>query len=368
MIRTIAVLGAGNAGHTAAAHLALRGYRVRLASRSAERLCPVQERGGIELIGVAGEGFARLDRVTADLAEAVDGADLVMLTVAGPGIEDYGRRLAPLLTPEQIVFLNPGQCGGALEFARAVRDAGYSRHLRVGESNTLTYGCRVVDFAKAWAYVVVGRVLFSALPAMQTRVLLDELLPLYPALQPAPNVLYTSLHYLNCILHPPGMVCNAGWIEHARGGFRYYYEGTTPAVARVIEAVDRERMAMLEGLGLQGVPFIDMFYAGGYTTPEAWKTRSIYQAFQASEPNKPRPAPETLHHRYMEEDVPYGLVPMTAFARLAGVATPTIEALIRLASVLMHTDFSRDGRGTARMGVRAHTSTELLSHVTKGLE
>lgn len=363
MIRTVAVLGPGNAGHTAAAHLALRGYRVRLAGRDPQRLQPALERGGVELVGVAGEGFGRLEMITTDLAAAVEGADLIMLTVAGPGLADYARRLAPLLSPEPIIFLNPGQVGGALEFARVVRAAGYDAPLRLLQGNTLTYGCRVVDRAKAWAYVLVREVLVSALPARMTASLVAALAELYPSLRPAADVLHSGLHYMNCVLHAPGMVCNAGWIEHARGGFRYYFEGTTPAVARVIEAVDAERLAILAGLDLPGTPFIDQFYRAGYTTPEAWQSRSIYRAMQASEPNKLRPAPKSLQHRYLIEDVPYGLVPMSELARLAGVPTPTIDALITLASKLMETDYRAAGRTAERMGLGDRPLAEIRAYV-----
>jgi opine dehydrogenase len=366
VIGTVAILGAGNAGMTAAAHLALRGYRVRLASRSDERLRPVRERGGIELVGVAGEGAARLEQVTTDLAEAIEGADLIMLTVAGPGLEAYGRALAPVLPAGARIFLNPGQCGGALHLRQVLRSCGAAAPRVIGESHTLTYGCRVVGPARAWAYVLVRRVFLAALPACETPSLVDALLPLYPSLVPAPHVLFTSLHYLNGILHPPGMVCNAGWIEHARGGFRYYLDGTTPAVARVIERVDQERLTILDRLGVCGVPFIDAFYEAGYTTPDARASRSVYRAFQESEPNKPRPAPESLRHRYMEEDVPYGLVPMAALARLAGVPTPTIDALVTLASVLMGSDYWHEGRTAERMGLAGRSLSEVLADVCNG--
>lgn len=366
VIRTVAVLGPGNAGHTAAAHLALRGYRVRLAGRGEQRLAGARERGGIELVGAAGEGFGRLEMVTTDLGAALEGAELVMLTVAGPGLEDYARRLAPLLEPGQIVFLNPGQVGGALEVARTLRAYGYRRDLRLLQGNTLTYGCRVVDRAKAWAYVLVKEVFVAALPSVQTEALLAALAELYPALRPSPDVLHSGLHYMNCVLHAPGMVCNAGWIEHARGGFKYYFEGTTPSVARVIEAVDAERLAVLAALDLPGTSFVDQFYHAGYTTTDAWRTRSVYQAMQASEPNKPRPAPESLGHRYLIEDVPYGLVPMSEIARLAGVRTPTIDALIELASTLMQSAYRREGRTAARMGLAGRSLDDIRTFVSRG--
>jgi opine dehydrogenase len=80
-IRDVAILGAGNGGCAAAADLGSRGYRVRLYNRSSERLVGIVERGGLEKLGAAGEGFVEIPVVTTDLSEAVGGADLVMLTV-----------------------------------------------------------------------------------------------------------------------------------------------------------------------------------------------------------------------------------------------------------------------------------------------
>ncbi|MDR7574076.1 MAG: NAD/NADP octopine/nopaline dehydrogenase family protein [Armatimonadota bacterium] len=272
------------------------------------------------------------------------------------------------MPPGARIFLNPGQCGGALHLRQVLRACGAAPPRVIGETNTLTYGCRVVGPARAWAYVLVRRVFFATLPAREIGAFLEALRPLYPSLVPAPHVLYTSLHYLNGILHPPGMVCNAGWIEHTGGGFRYYLDGTTPAVARVIERVDGERLAILDQLGVPGVPFIDAFYEAGYTTTAARDSRSVHRAFQESEPNKPRPAPASLQHRYMDEDVPYGLVPMAALARLAGVATPTIDALITLASVLMGTDYWREGRTASRMGLAGRSLAEVIEDVQSGRE
>jgi len=95
----------------------------------------IQEQGGIELVGVAGEGKAKLDAVTTNLRAAIEGTDLVMLTVAGPGMDHYARSLATLLSPHQVVFLNPGQCGGALQFDLVLREYGFVGQLGIGESN-----------------------------------------------------------------------------------------------------------------------------------------------------------------------------------------------------------------------------------------
>ncbi|MFB3108072.1 MAG: hypothetical protein ACE1ZE_01740, partial [Candidatus Binatia bacterium] len=63
-IHKIAVLGAGNGGCAAAADLTLRGFEIRLYSRSPATLEPLLVRGGIEVLEAGKQGFARPKLVT----------------------------------------------------------------------------------------------------------------------------------------------------------------------------------------------------------------------------------------------------------------------------------------------------------------
>jgi opine dehydrogenase len=76
-------------------------------------------------------------------------------------------------------------------------------------------------------------------------------------------VLEADLANLNAILHPPGMVCNAGWIEATGGKFGFYAEGSGPAVARVMDAIDAERLALARALGARAIPFTELFHSSG---------------------------------------------------------------------------------------------------------
>jgi hypothetical protein len=105
------VLGAGHGGCAAAADLGARGYSVRLHTRNVERLAALRAQGGIAARGVH-DGLVPIDLVTADLGEAVRGADLIMLVVPSLAHEAYACALAPLLDGKPIL-LNPGHTGGA---------------------------------------------------------------------------------------------------------------------------------------------------------------------------------------------------------------------------------------------------------------
>ena len=226
----VAVLGAGHGGLTAAADLTLRGHEVRLTTRSPQTLAPVVERGGIELEGAAGKGFAEVALVTTDLREAVEGADLVMLVVPVTAHAHYARELAAVLGDGQSVFLNPGHTCGGLHFVTELQRAGYEGEPRTCEASTLTYGCRVKGPAHVNVMTVVPQLPFAAFPGKHGAALCEQVRELFPAIKLAKNVLETAFLNINAIEHPPMTLLNAGWIEYTEGNFYIYYEGTSPAV------------------------------------------------------------------------------------------------------------------------------------------
>jgi opine dehydrogenase len=182
----------------------------------------------------------------------------------------------------------------------------------------------------------------------------------------AANVLETGFANINAIMHPAGMLGNAGWIEKTGGDFYYYREGITPAIAAWIEAVDRERLEIVQRLGLSPLRFVEIFYQAGLTSEAARTSGSIYCAINESEPNRTIKSPKTLDHRYIKEDVGYGLVPMAEVGELVGINTPVIDALITLASVVSGTDYRKDGLTLEKMGLAEVTAKDLPKVLREG--
>jgi opine dehydrogenase len=358
-IREVAVLGAGHGGCAAAAILTLRGYEVRMHSRSEERLAFLRD--GITLRGEY-QGIAKPALITTNLNRAVSGADLVMMVVPSVAHETYARALAPILDGKQVVYLNPGHTGGALHFATVLHEAG-GPSVRLCESVTLTYICRVTGNATVDVYRETTNLLFAGLPGSLTGELVQLVQPLFPNLRAAANILETGFMNINAVIHPPGMLMNAGWIEFTEGDFLFYNESITPAVANVIEQVDTERLAICERLGLRLPAFIDYFYEAGLTTQAARDSRSVYRAMRESGPNQTIKSPPSLDHRYLNEDVGYGLMPMSEFGRLVGVPTPTMDSLITLASIAQRRDYRHEGLTLSRMGLEGFSLETLLSSI-----
>ena len=359
----VAVLGAGNGGCATAADLANRGFEVRLYNRSRERIEPIQELGGLFMTGVAGERFIPLTLVTDDLTRALHGASEILITVPISALAFYAERLPPLLNDDQVVMLNPGHMGGGLFFVCEARRVTGVKVRNICETATLIYTARLQGPATVGIFNIVPNLLFAALPANQTDRLHERMVRFFPSLVKASSVLETGLQDFNAVEHPAQALCNAGWLEHTQGEYYFYYEGTTPAVARVIEAVDRERTALARALGVPTRSFVEGFYATGYTSEVAARSASAYRAMQESEPNRWIKGPRSLDHRYIHEDVGWGLVPWIHLAEVVGVSVPMMRALTVLASEMNCIDYLGEGLTLERMGLAGLDAAGLRAYV-----
>ena len=365
MIKSIAVLGAGHGGCAAAADLGRRNFSVRLHARTEERLAPLRRQGGIRVSGLH-QGLVPIDLMTTDVGEAVKGADLIMLVVPSVAHRYYARSLAAVLAPNQPIFLDPGHTGGGLNFVYELREAGYSAPVETCETVTLTYICRMLADDHVALYRYTENLAFAAFPGREQRKLFERIKAVFPNIREASSVIETALTNINAVFHPTGMLMNAGWIEHTKGDFLFYLEGISDSVGRVTEAVDRERLAVAKALNIPAVSFLDAFYRAGLTTDGARASGSISRACRESDANKAIKSPPSLQHRYIMEDVGYGLVPISAFASLAHVPTPTIDALITLASAAVGTDLRATGLTLRTMGLEGLGPGELARFIETG--
>src|SRR5438128_4147598 len=106
-IRKIAVLGAGNGGCAAAADLTLRGYEVRLFSRSESTLMLIDKCGGIELVENGQEKFAVPFFVSSHLLLVVSGVDLIIIVVLFVAHDYLAKSLALYLCDGQRILFPP---------------------------------------------------------------------------------------------------------------------------------------------------------------------------------------------------------------------------------------------------------------------
>lgn len=362
-MKRVTILGAGNAGCAMAAHLARQGLEVRLYNRWENEIAALRERGGIYLKGCIGEGFVPLPVITTDIEEAMYDTEFVAVVVPTTAHDYFAREMAPFLKPRMPVLLNPGHTAGALHFRHVLDEVG-APDVDLCETNTNIYITRITAPAEVTVWNL-GGVSFAALPASRLESLTAIVSAVAPTIKPVPTVLDTSFANINAVMHPAAMLLNTGWVEHG-SGFRFYADGGTKSVAKVIAEVDRERLDVMRALGIKPVTFIEVFYHYGATSKRALESGSVYDALRDSEPNKLIQAPRTMDHRFLAEDIPHGLVPMEAFGRLAEVKTPVISALIDLACIVNEVDYRKDGLNLERIGLSGKAVDQILRYVKQG--
>jgi opine dehydrogenase len=137
---TVAIIGAGIGGVYLAAELGMLGCQLRLHDLDDRRLAEIRARGGIDVDGTNG-GFVAIERVTTELAAAVDGAEIIIIVTGGNAQDTVATSLAPLLRDGQIVLLIQGNTGGALVVRRALDRAGCRARIDVAEMDNYPYSC-----------------------------------------------------------------------------------------------------------------------------------------------------------------------------------------------------------------------------------
>jgi len=228
----IAILGAGGGGASCVVELTKAGHEVNLWARSAETLAPFLAAGGVAYEGVLGQGLAKPALITSDIVAACMQAHAVIITLPTFAHAGVAKLLAETGWPvDKPIILNPGHTGGALEvshiFTRLRREAP-----SVVEFSTLAYVARKY---RPDCVTISGRAKQLKAAVLDGRGGEMELaMRLFDGLTPVEDVIASDLANVNMVLHPPASILACAWVEATGGGFTFYVEGMTEAVARVM--------------------------------------------------------------------------------------------------------------------------------------
>lgn len=352
----VAVLGAGAGGTTLAFDYATHGHEVGLFDfpQFPGNIAAVSRLGGINAEGDI-SGFSKIAYAGHDIDKVLEGASLIYIVGPAYATEPFGQALAGKLQPGQTVIVSPSSCGGALAFKRAAGLALEDESIRVAETSTLHYAVRLAEPGRVHVFLKLkAGNLLAALPGSHTNDILQLIADVYPGMEPAHNVLQTSLQNANPVIHPVVSLSNAARIESG-GDFLFYEEGVSDSVGRLIQAVDQERIAIGRQLGIKVLPDPEIGMRQGYMLENNYGT-----GYREAPGFLGIGAQAQLDHRYINEDVGYGLVFMSSLARQIGVDTPTIDSVIQMASVLMDRDYAAEALRTPRsLGIGDYTAEEL---------
>lgn len=354
----VAVIGAGNGGAAAAIELTLAGHTVSLHGRSQATIEPFHK-NGIGYEGVFGEGRISPALVTSNVSEAIKSAEAAVVALPTFALTSVAQALhAAGWDRTKPIILNPGHTGGALEFETAYR-ACADTVPPIAEFATLAYVARK---SGPDTVNITGRARNLRAAALKGgAAAMEAALLLFPGAYDCGNVIASDLCNVNMIVHPPGAMLGAAWVEATGGDFTFYVQGLTDGVVRVMEALDQERMAVGRAYGHELPTIIDEMKSIG-TVPENAES-SNYRAIAAGEANRRIKAPDSLLHRYFVEDFSHGLIPFLVLADIAGVETPTASALVQLHEKMV-AGLPRPGpRDAAAMGLHAATMETLRQRI-----
>jgi len=359
----IAVLGGGNGSHAAAADLTEAGHRVRFWRRDATAVAALRRAGnGLVLKDYRGERPVEIPIVTTDIGAALAGAALVICPAPAFAQESIAAELAPHLADGQVVFLPPGTFGSYV-MARKARELGNRARVAFAEAGTLPYLTRKHGPGTIAITTRATRLPTGVFPLAEKDRALAVIRGAYPSVEDAGDALSGALMNAGPIIHPPLITMNAGPIEHFEH-WDIHNEGTTPSIRRVTDALDAERVAVRVALGYgpPHFPLRDHYHADG----DEWMYGNLAHDKLVSSGDW-RERLVLTEHRYMREDIAYGLAFLVSVADWADVAAPVARGLLAIGSAVCGDDFRASGRTLERLGLAKLDRNAMRRLLAEGL-
>lgn len=350
-MKRVTVLGGGGTGCAMAAHLTMKGMDVTLWEdrRWWHGLEDIQRIGYVEMEGAVVEGKAVISHLSDDLAQAVEGAQIILVAMIATRHQALCQALAPLLKPGQAVCFSAGNCGSYRLWKALGEDSG----VLVGEMQGNVYPCRLIGPASVTCAFPYAPKKVAAFPARDTQALIEAMAPVYECV-PAGNIWETTFNSPNTSIHLAGSLLNLTGVEKDPG-YRMYAQGVTPGVVTCIEAVEAEKAAVMERIG-----FPMAVHAG--------TMRSLLEPEKHPELARFRQlaGPSSMDHRYINEDASHGQMLLISLADALGVPVPTMKALVHLAGVVNKRDYRDGGLDLAFFGLEGATPEEMKNYLQTG--
>ncbi|MBT9246484.1 NAD/NADP octopine/nopaline dehydrogenase family protein (plasmid) [Gemmobacter fulvus] len=274
-------------------------------------------------------------QVASDLAAALREAQAVVLALPANGHRRVMDLALPHLEAGHTIIVSAQLSLGAAYLHQALVRRGVEATV-IGWGTTVVMGRRTGP-----AEVQIGgirpAVPMAVLPEVQGAQGLALCRSLFGArFQLAAGLLDIALGNLNPPVHLANALCNLTRIE--RGEVWANYDGLTPAVARLIEALDLERIAVARAFGCAARTVQDHFRMT-FDLPHGLSLAEM--AAQVHQRRKGPPGPTSLTTRFITEDVPFGIVEIIALANHAAVAVPLHEAGLRMINALCGQTFEQ---------------------------
>ena len=345
----IAMLGAGNAGCAISADLTMHGHEVTLIKTSHamhdDNFNFLLENEGKMTLDEFGEiKSANIYRLSRDISDIKD-AEIVIILIQTNFHEQLIRRLAPFLQDGQILLINPGYLSTAYVLKYCT-----DKDIIVAEAESSFIDGRIMEpgyFRVGFRNVRNPIGIYPSAKREEAIAKLDQLGERFVYLD---SVVEAALHNPNLIVHTVGSVMSIPRIEKSKGDFCMYHEAYTrdnPATWNILEALDDEKMNVLEKLGFDRISYVEACKYRN-SLDDNMDAKEVFLNY-AEMPTRAK-GPTAVDSRYISEDVPQGLVMMEALGKALNVDTPIASGLISIASAALGRDLRAEGRTPETLG------------------
>ena len=372
----IAVLGCSPLaiGPVSAADLAGSGHDVALAplGRDDAARLAVGGPGGLRIgagpaATLSGHDGAVDVRMVATPGEAMAGAELVLVDVPAAAVEDAAGAMAPHLDGVRHVHF---QTHGYWPSLRAARVWGAVRlnDFALSEGTAPSHAGALHDGGRVEIHVVRRNIALGVFPANRTEAAAARLARVLPLFRPARDVLETNLESMNFLVHPAIALLNWASFERAADAdhaIDFYGRGNTADAGRLAEALDAERHAPMQALGLHPRRLADQIAAlyGGPANPPGVRAAIAAAPFYRTLP----PLPATAPMGWMRADVPFAHVPFVHLSEALGTPASLHRALATICGAMMNADFWTEGLTLANVGLDGLSAKEAMRFARTGI-
>lgn len=330
------IMGAGNQAFAMASQFVKNGHEVNIWNMHEDTIKKIKETKVVKCNGVI-EGEFQINNVSTNIDDVL--CDVIFVTTPATGHKPIAQVLAKKVCSDNTIIITPGRTFGIIEFTEELKRNGCESLPKIAETQTILYTCRKSSDDSVNLYALKDKMLISSVNNKD----LDYILSVVPKcyseyLIKADSFIQTSLGNVGMLLHCAPVLMNVGWIE-SKNDFSYYKEGISPTVAHIVEKLDKERLEVATKLGFNVESVTDwmrrIYNCDG---------KDLFEVIQNNNKYNNITAPTTLNYRYLDEDIPFGLVPLESIAKKLNINVKITTLLIDLACEIMEKDYRKEGR------------------------
>ncbi len=324
------ILGEGNVGITLGAYLAGEGNVVKIYKE--KKLENERKNWEVNIKGrLCTKG--KISLITNDMSKAMKDADIVFITVPAFCRKNYlNKMISNIDRSINIVFFPDNY--GVWELNNLIVGTDKEGLIKAVGTSSFVYPCRKSNDNLTFVKGIKKQVFISSLDKESSKYMLPILNELWNIFQIKENYLEIQLLNMNPIIHPVVLLLNLGRIENQKGKFDFYSEGITETIAGIIEKIDLERINVGRAWGIELQSLKDVM-KDTYLSKES----NLFSSLSKSSVHKDGLAPSNLDTRYIKEDIPYGLAPISNLGKIKGVKTPVIDTIIDLSDILLNENY-----------------------------